>query len=171
MRGGTKENEKEKKKGGKEREKKEKKKKKKTYMHINFLLLIQRNKLNVRTRTSIIQKRPLNGIQIMSPNRNKSPPPANIMMKLVLKINEALVRLWCESNISENSTQHHGANIGSGGGGFHDNSLSGGGDGFEGRGLLEMKEIRGRKGEEKEESKEEKKKDLPPIQGRHEGSG
>ena len=66
------------------KEKERKKKKRKTYMHINFLLLVQRNKLNIRTGTSIIQEGAFNGIKIMSTNGNKGPPSANVVVELVL---------------------------------------------------------------------------------------
>lgn len=94
---------------------------------IHFLGLIERNELDVLGSQSFVRERTFNGIQIMSTHGGqcslskchmtipvnplylplyKHTVPANVVVKFILKIDEAGVVGWCESDVTKDGTDN-----------------------------------------------------------------
>ena len=73
-------------------------------VRIGLFLLVQGHELDILRSKSFIGERTFDGIQIVSSEAHKSPSSAQVVMKLVLEIDEAVVALLSEGHTSQDST-------------------------------------------------------------------
>lgn len=66
---------------------------------IHLLGLVQRDKLDVLGRQSLVGERALNGVQIVGPDRDQSSLARQVLVKLVLKGDEGLIASLVELDV------------------------------------------------------------------------
>lgn len=71
---------------------------------IDFLCLTQRDEANIRWLSGIVAKWTLDRVQVMGANGNEGTLSAQVLMKFILELNEALVVLLGECDVSQNSS-------------------------------------------------------------------
>ncbi len=69
---------------------------------IHFFSLVQRSEFNILRGFGIIDERTFKGVQIVSTDRDQSSLSADILVKLILKIDETIISVLIEGNISQN---------------------------------------------------------------------
>ena len=70
--------------------------------------MVERFEFDQLWRESVIGERALDGVEVMSPDSDKSPLPSKVLVQFILNINETGVAFTCELNIAEHSGQRIG---------------------------------------------------------------